>query len=113
MTTRFIVAPQETLAGSMWLRRKNAPVAGPPPWSAEQHSTELQIELPPWRQSESQNGSFDLAATLADRGAVDHQAQDLEQQLGAGVSGVGGGIIFGGDFDHVAADDVQTLEPAQ
>src|SRR5690606_10644024 len=42
-----------------------------------------------------------------------HQAQDLEQHLGAGMGSVGGGVVLRRDLDHVATDEINALQPTQ
>src|SRR4051794_40221326 len=45
-----------------------------------------------------------------DRWAEDHEAQDLEQKLGPGLSRIGRGVVLGGHLDHVSADEVHPGE---
>src|SRR5688500_4421160 len=53
------------------------------------------------------------AAPRPNRGAVDHEAGDLEEHLRSGMRSIGGRIVLRSDLDHIAADDVDALQPAQ
>lgn len=45
--------------------------------------------------------------------AQSHEAQHLEQHLCANLRRGGGRVVLRRHFDHIAADDVDALEPAQ
>lgn len=53
------------------------------------------------------------ASALAGNGRTeDHQAQDLEEHLGAGMGCIGGRVVLRRHLDDVAADEIDALQPA-